>query len=74
MTPTGTRMMVADRVPRRRTDAIIDAIVAELTARRSSLDPDGTVRSVTVITKLKQGSLDVRAVIVTVETERTLST
>lgn len=66
--------MVADRVPRRRTDAIKEAVLQELEARRATLDADATIRSISLVTKLKQGSIEVRAVIVTVESERTLST
>ena len=59
------------RTPRR-TDKILKAITDELNARQGGLNVDGTIRAVTVVVKMKQGSDDPRCVIVTVETERTL--
>lgn len=58
--------------PKRRTDKVLDAIQHELEVRRSSIDTDATIRSITVIVKIKQGSDAPRAVLMTVETERTL--
>lgn len=72
MSAVAARTMVSTMVPKRRTDRVRAAIEAELEAKRAALDSDGSVRSVTVIVKLKQGSIEPRAVIVQIETERTL--
>lgn len=59
------------RTPRR-TDKILKAITDELNGRQGTINADASIRSVTVVVKLKQGSDDPRCVLLTVETERTL--
>lgn len=66
-------MVVGMSQARRRTDHILDAIRQELEARRSTLNADSTIRSVSVIVKMVQGSERPRAVLLTVETERTIN-
>lgn len=56
----------------RRADKILKAVTAEITARTKALNQDATIRSVTIVVKLKAGSDEPRAVLTTVETERTL--
>ena len=65
--------LVVPGVPRRRTDLVVEAIKSEVLAKRTLLDNDATVRSLTVVVKMVQGSTNPRAVIVTIETERTLA-
>jgi len=64
---------VPGMVPRRRTDRVVEAMTKAIEGKRSAIDPGTDVRSVTVVAKLKQGTLDVRSIIVTVESEETLS-
>ena len=66
------RVMLPDRVPKRRTDHVKDAVLRALEARRMAIDGDGAVRAVTVSVKLKQGTITARAVVVTIEAEETL--
>lgn len=63
----------ADERQRRRTARILDAIRAEIESRRNAIDMDENVRSVTISVKMRQGSNEVRAVVVNVESEKTLS-
>lgn len=57
----------------RKTERILEAIRAELVAKRGVLDGDSGIRQVTVSVKMIQGTDIPRAVIVNVETEKTLS-
>lgn len=66
-------MVVGMAANRRRTDQILDAIKQELEMRRGSLNADNSIRSVSIIVKMAQGSERPRAVLLTVETERTLN-
>jgi hypothetical protein len=51
----------------------LDAVRSELESRRNFLDGDTDVRSVTISVKMIQGTDQVRAVVVTVESEKILS-
>lgn len=56
----------------KRADKILRAITDELMSKQKAINADPSVRSVTVIVKLKQGTDEPRAVLMTVETERSL--
>lgn len=67
-------MVVGMSPSRRRTDRILEAIQQELNVRRAQLNADATIRSINIIVKMVQGTDQPRAIILTVETERTLKT
>jgi hypothetical protein len=64
-------VVVAGLIPRRhpRRDAILEAVKQALTAHQASLDSELAVRGVTLAVKMKQSGADVRAVVVTIESE-----
>lgn len=68
-----TAMVVGVSSTRRRADHILDAVRQELEMRKSSLNADNSIRSVSIVVKMMQGSDRPRAVLLTVETERTLN-
>lgn len=56
----------------RRTAKILEAVRSELDARRNALDGDDGIRSVVITVKMVQHTDEPRAVIINVESERTL--
>ena len=73
MSPHPQRLVVPDNAPKRRSGNILDAVRSELESRRNAIDGDEDIRSVTVSIKMIQGTNRVRAVVVNVESEKTLS-
>ena len=72
--PAAARLVVPEPDgPKRRTAKILDAVRCELESRRNSLDGDNAIRSVTITIKMISGTDSPRAVIVNVESEKTLS-
>jgi hypothetical protein len=66
--------LVKEPTPRRRlTDKILKAVEDELNRKRASLDPDADIRSVTLTVKINQNTREPRAVILLVESEKTIS-
>jgi len=72
MTPVSARLVVPETDPKRRTAKILEAVRCELESRRNSLDGDNAIRSVTITVKMITGTDVPRAVIVNVESEKTL--
>lgn len=64
-------LVTGARIPRR-TDRILEAVQQQLENRRSALNADASIRSVTFEIKMRAGTDMVRAVIVRVESEATL--
>lgn len=73
---THPRLVVpeADR-PRqqRRTAQIVEAVRSALESRRNTIDGDDDIRAVTISIKMKNGTDQPRAVVVNIESEKTLS-
>jgi hypothetical protein len=68
------RLVVPDQDgPKRQSGRILEAIRSELELRRNILDGDMDLRSVTISVKMVQGKGIVRAVVVSTESEKTLS-
>jgi len=72
--PVGARLVVPSGPgQRRRTAQILDAVRSELESRRNVIDGDNGIRSVTITVKMVSGTESPRAVIINVESEKTLS-
>lgn len=73
MPPVNARLVVPETdPPKRRTAKILEAVRSELESRRNSLDGDDAIRSVTISVKMVSGTDMPRAVIINVESEKTL--
>lgn len=64
--------IVQGLVRARRADKILDAIKREIDKRRSSLNNDHEVQSITLVVKMKHGTETPRAVLMSVQTEAEL--